>query len=472
MIPCRNRRFWGSRRECGLISCLTENPRKNFLTCFLVLSLTFTASACNKEDIALVLSGVAAAGAIAAVAKSESNSQSQTQNSQSPPASNLTDAGGGENIDRLAEEVRATRAAVEAANQPVSIEDNDPPVIDVPSNIRTERKEIEISGTVKDQSRITELNINGKPVPIEDNGSFRVQREVPLGPSAFQLAALDERENRAEKHVVVMRRSSDSVEVENKYGVAVIIGNRNYVPPVPEVEFAYNDAEAMKRYVVEELGFREGNIIDLRDATKGAMETVLGSVDNHKGKLFNWVKPGQSDVVVFYSGHGVPGLKDRYSYLLPVDADPNLVEINGYPIDQLYANLGKIDTKSVKVYLDACFSGDSAKGMLIQSVSGIGVDFVPRASVSHLVVLTAAQGDQVASWDEEGRYGLFTEHLLRALYGEADGEEYGNGDGEVTVAEVKRYLDDSMTYQARRLGRDQNATVLGDPDAVLTHSKN
>ena len=34
-------------------------------------------------------------------------------------------------------------------------------------------------------------------------------------------------------------------------------------------------------------------------------------------------------MTVFYSGHGVPGLKDKRGYLLSVDGDPNLAEITG-----------------------------------------------------------------------------------------------------------------------------------------------
>ncbi len=98
---------------------------------------------------------------------------------------------------------------------------------------------------------------------------------------------------------------------ENRYGVAVIIGNKTYKGRTPAVDFAHNDADAMKRFVIERLGYRPGNIIDLRDASKGEIETVFGSEKNHKGRLFNWVRAGKSDVIVFYSGHGVPGLKDR-----------------------------------------------------------------------------------------------------------------------------------------------------------------
>ena len=42
------------------------------------------------------------------------------------------------------------------------------------------------------------------------------------------------------------------------------------------------------------------------------------------------------------------------------------------------------------------------------------------------------------------------------------------GDGRVTVAEVKRYLDREMTYAARRaFGRNQTASVIGDDGRVV-----
>ena len=146
-----------------------------------------------------------------------------------------------------------------------------------------------------------------------------------------------------------------------------------------------------------------------------------------------------------------------------------MVELNGYPVDTLYANLNKIPAKSITVYLDACFSGDSPKGMIVRATSGISVEAVAPKKVGKLVVLTAAQGDQFASWDEDAKLGLFTRHLLEALKGAADGEDYGNGDGKVTVAEAEKYLGEEVTYQARRrYNREQNPTVQGDPNYVLS----
>jgi len=257
---------------------------------------------------------------------------------------------------------------------------------------------------------------------------------------------------------------------ETPDGVAVVIGNRAYRNPhVPTVDYAQRDAESFHRYLVEIQGYRAGNIIDLRDATQADMEAALGNGRSIQGRLWQLVRPGQSDVTVFFSGHGAPGLQDREGYLLPSDADPEKPEINGFPIEVLIENLSKLGARSTTVYLDACFSGETPKGALLRSSSAISI--VPKEPVvpSGLVMLTAGHSDQVASWDQHGRHGLFTEYLLDGLYGKADRPPYGNGDGKVTAREAKAYLDDVMTYAARReFGRTQNASLYGEETQVLS----
>jgi hypothetical protein len=262
------------------------------------------------------------------------------------------------------------------------------------------------------------------------------------------------------------------VSAGNPDAVAVIIGNKKYgarLPPVDfaHVDFAHNDAAAMKRFVVEILGVSERNIIDMRDVTRAEMEAVFGNARTYKGNLWRWVRPRESDVFVFYSGHGVPGMNDGRQYLLPVDGHPDKAEIGGYPVELLYGNLAKLDARSVTVILDACFSGESPRGTLVRNASGIRVTPREIPQVSFTVV-SAARIDQVASWDKEAKHGLFTKHLLEALYGAADGKRYGNGDSRITLGEIKVYLDREMTYAARRqYGRDQRAMVSGDPDRVI-----
>jgi hypothetical protein len=253
----------------------------------------------------------------------------------------------------------------------------------------------------------------------------------------------------------------------NPYAVAVIIGNKNYGDRAPSVDFAQNDAEAMKQFFVEVFGLTENNIINLRDVTRADMESVFGNDRTPKGKLWQWVRPHKSDVFVFYSGHGVPGLKDGREYLWPVDGDLNTPEIFGYPLELLYKNLDQIEARSVTVFIDACFCGESSRGILIRGASGVRVTPKKIAESTFTVISATSQG-QVASWDEENGYGLFTKHLLDALKGAADEKPFGNGDGRVTLNEIKNYLDSEMTYAARRrYGREQQATVFGQPENVI-----
>jgi len=255
--------------------------------------------------------------------------------------------------------------------------------------------------------------------------------------------------------------------VTNPDAVVVIIGNRNYIDEVPPVDFAHRDADAWRAFALKRLGVSERNIIDLRDATLAEMETVLGNARSHTGQLWRWIRPRESDLFVFYSGHGIPGTKDRRAYLLPVGCDPDMVELQGYPLDLLYKNLAKMEARTTTVFIEACFSGQSPGGQLLRGASGIRV--TPKTPpAAALTIVTAAREDQMASWNWEAEHGLFTQHLLQALGGAADKNRYGKADGTVRLSEVHQYLDREMSYAARRnYGRTQQAMIFGDPERIL-----
>ena len=257
-------------------------------------------------------------------------------------------------------------------------------------------------------------------------------------------------------------------EAKNADAVAVIVGNRDYARGIPAVSFARNDARAMRDFVTRVLGFRDGNVIELLDASQAQMISVFGNRDDYRGRLWQYAREGRSDVFIFYSGHGMLGLRDQRGYLLPVDADPGTPELNGYPLDQLLSNVEKLNARSVTVVIDSCFSGNSAGGWLVRSASPVFIRTAPITQMDGIVLITAAQSDQVASWDERSRQGLFTKHFLEAAGGAADTERFGNEDGQVTLGEIKEYLDGEMTYAARRsYGRVQTASINGPLSRVI-----
>ena len=249
-------------------------------------------------------------------------------------------------------------------------------------------------------------------------------------------------------------------EIRNPNGVAVIIGNKEYRNrDVPPVAYAHRDAEAFKRYVVEVLGFDPANVFELRDADREEMFDAFGRREGTMSHLRAGLArlPEGGDVVVYYSGHGVPGREGGKGYLLPVNVPPRAAR-EGYPLDLLIENLGALDkARSVQVFLDACFSGGSHAGFLVQGASPVAMSAaMPTEAAGKVTVLTAAEGSQLASWDDEAGHGLFTHHLLDALYGKGDRDR----DGRVTASEAGAYLDAHMSSAAWFSHRREQKAVL------------
>lgn len=245
--------------------------------------------------------------------------------------------------------------------------------------------------------------------------------------------------------------------------VGVIIGITEYAhPDVPAVDYARRDARLMRDYLVEAMGFQEENIILAVDqeATKAAFNRIF------EGQLQNYIMPGESDVFVYYSGHGAPNVDNAAAYFVPYDADPNYAAQTGYSLDQFYRQLNELEARSVTVVLDACFSGASEAGMLIQEASPIFISVEnPAANLEQGVVLTSSSGDQISSWYPEKGHGLFTYYFLKGIRGEADGDQ----DGTVTSLEVYGYIMENVPYLARRLfNREQTPQLMGEVlDQVL-----
>lgn len=253
-----------------------------------------------------------------------------------------------------------------------------------------------------------------------------------------------------------------------KYDIAVVIGNASYsAPDTPGVDYALHDAQVMKQYLTKTFGYEPTNIIYIENATLANMYEVFGTSDDHQGKLFKWVKPGQSKVFIYYVGHGAPDQQTGEGYFVPVDANPQYIRTSGYKLSTFYENLSKIPAAKKTVVIDACFSGSSANGQLIKGVSGLTARLKtePKASVAADLLLTSAGMDQVSSWYPEKGHSLFTYFFLKGLQGEAD----TNKDGIITMGEMKAWLNDQVPYMARRLkGNEQQPVIMGkDGDELV-----
>ena len=259
---------------------------------------------------------------------------------------------------------------------------------------------------------------------------------------------------------------------KNKFGVALIIGNKNYKnQDISSVVYAHNDAIAVKEYVKNVLGYDEKNIIYLEDATQTDFITYLGSKDLTKEEandsiLATKVKD-KSEVFIYYSGHGAPDVKDgnaKTAYFVPVDADPNRIKALGYPLNAFYDNLNKLKAKNITVVIDSCFSGGSEKGMLIKGASPIFIDVKGQYNFGKIDLFTSASGKQISSWYEDKNHSLFTYYFLKAMQLGNKADEEGekpdvNGDGKLSLDEIYKYVNTKVKDVASSKNRIQTTEI-------------
>lgn len=263
---------------------------------------------------------------------------------------------------------------------------------------------------------------------------------------------------------------------DNADSVAVVIGNRSYKQTVP-VDYAHNDAAAIRAYLVERLGYRDANVFVLKDATLNEFNQVFGTERNpQSGRLWRSVREGRSNVFVYYSGHGVPDLATKQPFLLPEDGNPNQGE-SGYSLETLYRNLDLVKRRigpgrQLVVMVDACFTGETGrKGESLLAVSAPGFAPARPKAESGIVRVVATSGATPANWDEPNRLGLLTSRFLMGASGLADAKEsQGDGDGQVSWAELKRYLAREVEEAARRASGRAQVPEVDDAPIVLKAS--
>lgn len=196
---------------------------------------------------------------------------------------------------------------------------------------------------------------------------------------------------------------------KNQDMYCVIIANEKY-EDVPEVEYAQRDGKVFKEYCMKTLGIPEKQIKIFLDASYTDIKRALNWMET----IAN-VTEGNSKMLFYYAGHGMPDEKDKTAYLIPTDGFPKDIT-TCFKLSELYGRLAKMQTKSVTVFLDACFSGvKRGSGQALVAARGIAIKPKEEVLGGNLVVFTAASDDETALAYKEKRHGMFTYFLLKHL---------------------------------------------------------
>jgi len=356
--------------------------------------------------------------------------------------------------------------------------DNEKPEInlfspEIKKNIfRTEEFSIIIKGKATDNKGLFQVYVNDESASLKSSGQFQKRVKLKIGKNPIEVKAIDINDNETTKKILIIR---DEIVEEEEFSdidfaletsnnkpnaIAVVFGIEEY-QYAPNVSDAYNDAEIMREYLISTFGLKRKNIYFRYNerATKGEFEKVFS--EN------GWIAKNadkNSEIYVFYAGHGIASTDDKSAYLIPNDIDPNYAS-TGYSLNELFQNLSKIKSKSTIIILDACFSGISRENeMLLADSRPISIEVKQGSIPKNLNVFTASSGSEISSGYSQKLHGLFTYFFLKGLNKNAD----INNDKKITYGEMEEYLKENVSSQARKMGREQNPQLhINDKDKVL-----
>lgn len=238
--------------------------------------------------------------------------------------------------------------------------------------------------------------------------------------------------------------------------LALIIGIDHYENE-PAAEFAENDARSFYDYAVNALGVP-------KDRVKLLMGSQARRIDILKA-LSTWGKPltvrGQTEVFVFFSGHGLANGKKLL--LLPYDGDVAVLNDSAIRRKDIIDAFVHAGAASTTLFLDTCFSGSTrGKESLWASARPIAITVTDEAIPPSVTIFAAAGNDQLSSALAATGHGLFSYYVMKGLEGGAAG-----GGHSITSANLEAYLTDHIPQEAAKLGRSQSPQMQGDGARVL-----
>jgi tetratricopeptide (TPR) repeat protein len=257
------------------------------------------------------------------------------------------------------------------------------------------------------------------------------------------------------------------VRSEDQQTYALIVGVSKYqrLPQEQQLLFAHSDAEIFYRHLRSPAGgsVPNENILFITNE--------LGTKANIQSGIESFLKARarkDDTVVVFIAAHGV--VDESGAYIVAHDSDPQDLKTTGLPmqaIQQLMENeLSHVGR--VLVYVDVCRAGTI--GEIRSNTINVIVNNILNSPGEILGLMGSGPKEYSYESSQFGEgHGAFSYFLVRALCGEADRGDSGNGDGETTVDEVVEYVRAGVRGATRKR-QNPESIVRIDREAQLTSS--
>ena len=259
---------------------------------------------------------------------------------------------------------------------------------------------------ITDNFEVAEAFIDNELLYLDENGNFETTFYIPRNGIEFQIIAFDLKGNKSTKTIKLSRKKvneitgpfyeklnpSKAIVRENSNALALIIGISDYEKISAKAIYADNDAKMFYDYAKFKLGIPSQNIKELINNQAGESDILLSIKD--------WIsrmsKMNESDVFIFFAGHGMTSVENNEMYIIPYDSSPRLLEDTAISKNRLLDELTNLKPKSVTIFLDTCFSGSTRENDTLLAARPVSI--VPKDLIipDNFLIFSAASFDEIA----------------------------------------------------------------------------
>lgn len=332
---------------------------------------------------------------------------------------------------------------------------------------------ISLTGSIVDDSSVSDITINGGLIDIDDSDNFNITMYLGLGDNKFTIEAFDIFGNKSSKTITVVRNkvivknrdrklSPPTIQLaSNPNSIALIIGLDDY-KTMPRAPWAESDASIFYDYAHNVLGIP----LDRIRLITGKESDGIGIWKSLEQWLPSQVDKNKSDIYVYFAGHGLVSEDGKEAYLMPYDGDTSMLSRTAISRKDVISGLDSLKARSVTLFMDTCYSG-SAKGGKQVLVASRGLRIVKKSTLadlpSNFTLFSAAANNETAISHPTLENGLFSYWMMRGLGGEAD----SNNDAKLTNGELHAFISDKVQKTAISKGHSQHPQLVGDKDKVI-----
>ena len=299
-------------------------------------------------------------------------------------------------------------------------------------------------------TKMTNAQDASKKVNDLQNPEFEKKKIETLRTSILKDGGLDKPEAKTTKVIGKVRDA-----------VAIVIGIQNY-KNLPNASYATNDAIQFKDHAVRYLGVKPDNVKLLTDNNAQRADILLA----FKYWLPAHINAGKTDVIIYFSGHGLSQEQVKQRYFLPFDVNTDLLEETAINQKNLFKQLSLAGAKSVVVFLDTCFSGANRVGQtLVQNQRAVNLKQNADALPTGFSVLSAASNQQVAYGDDSLQHGVFTFFLLKGI----SAEQGMHQSKQLNLGQLADYVTQKTRLYALNNNKQQDPKFIGDQQQLVVY---